>query len=128
MINVNELTKIPMECTLPEFVGTTVLDTIGLVPRRGASLLSQMQLKKPYKKSRYLKFPHRRRRADQHRRRGSKINKYGKSSIQLPRDTKAGAVMRNFIILGGENVSDRTTHDRDRAEIYGKICRGAISQ
>ena len=31
MINVNELTKIPMDCTLSEFVGTTVLDTIGLV-------------------------------------------------------------------------------------------------
>ena len=50
MIDVNGLTKIPTDCSLTEFVGTTVLDTIGLViPGIDASLLGQMQLKKPYR-------------------------------------------------------------------------------
>ncbi|RGT72302.1 microcompartment protein PduB [Mediterraneibacter massiliensis] len=107
MINVNELTKIPMECTLPEFVGTTVLDTIGLViPGAEASLLSQMQLKKPYKSLGILSS-----------RTGAagQINAVDEAvkstntevlSIQLPRDTKGWGGHGNFIILGGENVSD----------------------
>ena len=39
MIDVNDLTSIPTDCSLTEFVGTTVLDTIGLViPGIDASL------------------------------------------------------------------------------------------
>ena len=30
MIDVNNLTQIPTDCSMTEFVGTTVLDTIGL--------------------------------------------------------------------------------------------------
>ena len=50
MIDVNDLTKISKDCSLTEFVGTTVLDTIGLViPGIDASLLERMNLKKSYK-------------------------------------------------------------------------------
>ena len=50
MIDVNDLTKISTDCSLTEFVGTTVLDTIGLViPGIDASLLERMDLKKSYK-------------------------------------------------------------------------------
>ena len=49
MIDVNDLTKISKDCSLTEFVGTTVLDTIGLViPGIDASLLERMYLKKDY--------------------------------------------------------------------------------
>ena len=45
MIDVNDLTKISKDCSLTEFVGTTVLDTIGLViPGIDASLLERMDL------------------------------------------------------------------------------------
>ena len=48
MIDVNDLTKISMNCSLTEFVGTTVLDTIGLVIAGiDPSLLEKMELKKP---------------------------------------------------------------------------------
>ena len=107
MINVNELTKIPMDCTLSEFVGTTVLDTIGLViPGVEPSLLAQMHLTKPYTSLGILSS-----------RTGAagKLNAVdatGKSthpeviSIQLPRDTKGWGGHGNFTIIGGENVSD----------------------
>ena len=50
MIDVNDLTKISMNCSLTEFVGTTVLDTIGLVIAGiDPSLLEKMELKKPYR-------------------------------------------------------------------------------
>ena len=43
MIDVNDLTKISTDCSLTEFVGTTVLDTIGLViPGIDSSLLERM--------------------------------------------------------------------------------------
>lgn len=46
MIDVNNLTQIPTDCSMTEFVGTTVLDTIGLViPGIDDSLLGQMHLK-----------------------------------------------------------------------------------
>lgn len=31
MLDINEIQKISMDCSMTEFVGTTVLDTIGLV-------------------------------------------------------------------------------------------------
>lgn len=107
MINVNELPKIPMDCTLSEFVGTTVLDTIGLViPGVEPSLLAQMHLDKPYKSLGILSS-----------RTGAagQINAVDEAvkstnteviSIQLPRDTKGWGGHGNFIIIGGENVSD----------------------
>ena len=50
MIDVNDLTSISTDCSMTEFVGTTVLDTIGLViPGIDPALLEQMGLKKPYR-------------------------------------------------------------------------------
>ncbi len=107
MINVNDLTKIPTDCSLTEFVGTTVLDTIGLViPGADASLLRQMHLKKPYKSLGLISS-----------RTGAagQINAVDEAvkstntevvSIELPRDTKGWGGHGCFIILGGENVSD----------------------
>lgn len=50
MIDVHHIEQISQDCSLTEFVGTTVLDTIGLViPGIDPSLLEKMNLKKPYK-------------------------------------------------------------------------------
>ena len=50
MIDVHHLDTISMDCSMTEFVGTTVLDTIGLViPGTSPALLARMDLKKPYR-------------------------------------------------------------------------------
>ena len=50
MIDVHHIEQISQDCSLTEFVGTTVLDTIGLViPGIDPSLLEKMNLKKAYK-------------------------------------------------------------------------------
>ena len=107
MIDVNDLTKIPVDCSLTEFVGTTVLDTIGLViPGTEPALLEQMKLKKPYRSLGLISS-----------RTGAagQINAVDEAvkstntevvSIELPRDTKGWGGHGCFIILGGDNVSD----------------------
>lgn len=73
MIDVHHLDTISMDCSMTEFVGTTVLDTIGLViPGTSPALLARMDLKKPYRslgllssRTRTFEFPYRRRRTDQ---------------------------------------------------------------
>ena len=50
MIDVHHLDTISMDCSMTEFVGTTVLDNIGLViPGTSPALLARMDLKKPYR-------------------------------------------------------------------------------
>lgn len=45
MLDISEIQKISMDCSMTEFVGTTVLDTIGLViPGVNDALLQQMQI------------------------------------------------------------------------------------
>lgn len=107
MINVHEIEKIPMDCSMTEFVGTTVLDTIGLViPGVDPSLLKQMNLKKSYRSIGLLSS-----------RTGAagQINAVDEAvkstnteviSIELPRDTKGWGGHGNYIIIGGDNVSD----------------------
>ena len=107
MIDVNNLTAIPADCSLTEFVGTTVLDTIGLViPGIDASLLGKMELKKTYRSLGLISS-----------RTGAagQINAVDEAvkstntevvSIELPRDTKGWGGHGCFIILGGDNVSD----------------------
>ena len=107
MIDVNNLTSIPMDCSLTEFVGTTVLDTIGLViPGIEPSLLDKMNLKKQYKSLGLISS-----------RTGAagQINAVDEAvkstntevvSIELPRDTKGWGGHGCFIILGGDSVSD----------------------
>ena len=107
MINVHEIEKIYMNCSMTEFVGTTVLDTIGLViPGVDPMLLKQMNLKKPYRSLGLLSS-----------RTGAagQINAVDEAvkstnteivSIELPRDTKGWGGHGNYIIIGGDNVSD----------------------
>lgn len=102
-----EVNAISMKCQLSEFVGTAVLDTIGLVIA-GAddSLLAQMKLPKSYKALGLLSS-----------RTGAagqitavddavKATNTEVLSIMLPRDTKGWGGHGNFIILGGNTVSD----------------------
>lgn len=107
MINVHKIEKISMNCSMTEFVGTTVLDTIGLViPGVDTMLLKQMNLKKPYRSLGLLSS-----------RTGAagQINAVDEAvkstnteivSIELPRDTKGWGGHGNYIIIGGDNVSD----------------------
>lgn len=107
MIDVNDLTKISMNCSMTEFVGTTVLDTIGLViPGIDSALLDQMHLSMPYRSLGLLSS-----------RTGAagQINAVDEAvkstntevvSIELPRDTKGWGGHGCFIIIGGNHVSD----------------------
>ena len=107
MINVHEIEKISMNCSMTEFVGTTVLDTIGLViPGIDPMLLKQINLKKTYRSLGLLSS-----------RTGAagQINAVDEAvkstnteivSIELPRDTKGWGGHGNYIIIGGDNVSD----------------------
>ena len=70
MIDVHHIEQISQDCSLTEFVGTTVLDTIGLViPGIDPSLLEKMNLKKAYK--------NRCSRTDQCSRRSCQVNEHG---------------------------------------------------
>lgn len=107
MIDVHHLDTISMDCSMTEFVDTTVLDTIGLViPGTSPALLARMDLKKPYRSLGLLSS-----------RTGAagQINAVDEAvkstntevvSIELPRDTKGWGGHGNFIIIGGDNVSD----------------------
>lgn len=107
MIDVNNLTKISTDCSMTEFVGTTVLDTIGLViPGVDSALLEHMQLKKPFRSLGLISS-----------RTGAagQINAVDEAvkstnteviSIELPRDTKGWGGHGCFIVIGGDNVSD----------------------
>lgn len=107
MINVHDIKSISTNCSMSEFVGTTVLDTIGLViPGTDPALLEQMHLPKPYRSLGLISS-----------RTGAagQINAVDEAvkstntevvSIELPRDTKGWGGHGNFIIIGGDNVSD----------------------
>ncbi len=107
MFKVKDIEKISMDCKMTEFVGTTVLDTIGLViPGISSELLEQMQLPKKYKSLGLISS-----------RTGAagQINAVDEAvkstnteviSIELPRDTKGWGGHGNFIIIGGYDVSD----------------------
>lgn len=107
MLKVKDIEAISMNCSMTEFVGTTVLDTIGLViPGITPTLLEQMNLPKSY---RSLGLVSSRTGA------AGQINAVDEAvkstnteviSIELPRDTKGWGGHGNFIILGGDNVSD----------------------
>ncbi len=107
MINVHDIESISMDCSMTEFVGTTVLDTIGLViPGITPSLLEQMHL--PHSCRSIGLLSSRTGAAGQI----NAVDEAVKStntqvlSIELPRDTKGWGGHGNFIIIGGDNVSD----------------------
>ena len=97
MIDVNDLTSISTDCSMTEFVGTTVLDTIGLVvpgidpPYRSLGLISSRTGAAGQINA-----------ADE----AVKSTNTEVVSIELPRDTKGWGGHGCFIILGGDNVSD----------------------
>ena len=107
MIDVNDLTKISMNCSLTEFVGTTVLDTIGLVIAGiDPSLLEKMELKKPYRSLGLISS--RTGAAGQINAADEAVKSTNTEivSIELPRDTKGWCGHGCFIVIGGDNVSD----------------------
>lgn len=107
MLRIPEIEQLSTDCTMTEFVGTTVLDTIGLViPGVDGTLAKQMQLPKIYPSLGLISS-----------RTGAagQINAVDEAvkstnaellSIELPRDTKGWGGHGNFMILGGDNVSD----------------------
>lgn len=98
---------ISMDCKRTEYVGTAVLDTIGLlISRVDEALLQTMDLKRPYKALGLISS-----------RTGAAgqitaVDEAVKStntevvSIELPRDTKGWGGHGNYIIIGGDTVSD----------------------
>lgn len=93
--------------SMPEFVGTTVLDTIGLViPNVDDAILKKMNYDKNYRSLGFISS-----------RTGAagqilaideaiKATNCEILSIDLPRDTKGWGGHGNFIIVGSENVGD----------------------
>ena len=95
------------DCQQPEFVGTTVLDTIGLViPGADSELTRHMDLPTPYTALGVL---------------SSRTGAAGQLvavdeaikhtntellTVELPRDTKGWGGHGNYIVLGGRDVSD----------------------
>ena len=107
MIDVHHIEQISQDCSLTEFVGTTVLDTIGLViPGIDPSLLEKMNLKKPYKRLGLISS--RTGAAGQINAADEAVKSTNTEiiSIELPRDTKGWGGHGNFIIIGGYSVSD----------------------
>ena len=93
-------------CTLTEFVGTAIGDTVGLVIANvDSALLDAMKLEKRYRSigilGRVLAQGHIMA-ADE----AVKATNTEVISIELPRDTKGGAGHGSLILLGGNDVSD----------------------
>lgn len=94
-------------CTLTEFVGTAIGDTVGLVIANvDSALLDAMKLEKRYRSigilgARIGAGPHIMA-ADE----AVKATNTEVISIELPRDTKGGAGHGSLILLGGNDVSD----------------------
>ena len=121
MLKVKGIENIPMDCSMTEFVGKTVLDTIGLViPGVTPALLEQMQLPKPYRSLGLLSS-----------RTGAagQINAVDEAvkstntevvSIELPRDTKGWGGHGNYIVIGGDSVSDVRDAIRTALELTNK--------
>ena len=107
MIDVHHIEQISQDCSLTEFVGTTVLDTIGLViPGIDPSLLEKMNLKKAYKSLGLISS--RTGAAGQINAADEAVKSTNTEivSIELPRDTKGWGGHGNFIIIGGETPAD----------------------
>ena len=96
-----------MNCTRPEFVGTAVLDTIGLViPGVDSSLLEQMNVDKKYRALGL--FSSRTGAAGQFTALDDAVKSTNTEvlSIELPRDTKGWGGHGNYVVIGGNDVSD----------------------
>lgn len=99
--------SISMDCTRTEFVGTAVLDTIGLViPGVDDTLLEKMQVGKKYHALGL--FSSRTGAAGQFTALDDAVKATNTEvlSIELPRDTKGWGGHGNYVVLGGNDVSD----------------------
>ena len=96
-----------MNCTRPEFVGTAVLDTIGLViPGIDHDLLKKMNVGEKYHALGL--FSSRTGAAGQFTALDDAVKSTNTEvlSIELPRDTKGWGGHGNYVVLGGNDVSD----------------------
>ena len=106
MIDVHHIEQISQDCSLTEFVGTTVLDTIGLViPGIDPSLLEKMNLKRPYKSLGLISS--RTGAAGQINAADEAVKSTNTEivSIELPRDTKGWGGHGCFIVILHLNIS-----------------------
>ncbi len=104
-----DLHKISMNCTRTEFVGTAVLDTIGLViPSVNNALLKTMHLPEDRIYPTLGLLTSRTGAAGQITAvdEALKATNSHLVSIELPRDTKGWGGHGNYIIIGGDDVSD----------------------
>lgn len=102
-----DVRSISMNCTRTEFVGTAVLDTIGLVIAGiDSELLAQMGLGTRYHSLGI--FSSRTGAAGQLTAVDEAVKATNTEvlSIELPRDTKGWGGHGNYVVLGGDNVSD----------------------
>lgn len=102
-----DVKSINVNCTRPEFVGTAVLDTIGLViPGVDSSLLEQMNVDKKYRALGL--FSSRTGAAGQFTALDDAVKSTNTEvlSIELPRDTKGWGGHGNYVVIGGNDVSD----------------------
>lgn len=129
---IRETAMAEKSCSLTEFVGTAIGDTLGLVIANvDTALLDAMKLEKRYRSigilgARTGAGPHIMA-ADE----AVKATNTEVVSIELPRDTKGGAGHGSLIILGGNDVSDVKRGievalkelDRTFGDVYGKRSR-----
>lgn len=102
-----DVKSISMECTRTEFVGTAVLDTIGLViPGVDETLLKQMNVGEKYHALGL--FSSRTGAAGQFTALDDAVKATNTEvlSIELPRDTKGWGGHGNYVVIGGNDVSD----------------------
>lgn len=102
-----DVKSISMNCTRTEFVGTAVLDTIGLViPGVDAELLEKMNVGKKYHALGL--FSSRTGAAGQFTALDDAVKATNTEvlSIELPRDTKGWGGHGNYVVIGGNDVSD----------------------
>ena len=110
---------ISMDCTRTEFVGTAVLDTIGLViPGADDSLLKQMDIGEKYRTLGLLSS--RTGAAGQFTALDDAVKATNTEvlSIELPRDTKGWGGHGNYIVIGGNDVSDVRDANKSAGELY----------
>ena len=102
-----DVKSIRMDCTRTEFVGTAVLDTIGLViPGVDDTLLEKMNVGKKYHALGLVSS--RAGAAGQFTALDDAVKATNTEvlSIELPRDTKGWGGHGNYVVLGGNDVSD----------------------
>ncbi len=102
-----DVKSISMNCSRTEFVGTAVLDTIGLViPGIDDTLLQKMNIGKQYHALGL--FSSRTGAAGQFTALDDAVKATNTEvlSIELPRDTKGWGGHGNYVVLGGNDVSD----------------------